>query len=100
MPELSAPYQSRARVAYPRRKIFSIQTDRSKPTCENKEIISKKQFYIDRSRQASSSGGESRFRWIAILNPSTPRSETPLAYLNAEGGACNDIHTYEGNKNC
>ena len=97
MPELRAPYQSRARVTYLKKERFSI---RSKPTCENKEIINKKQFYIDRYRQASSSGPESRFRWIAILNPSTPRSETPLAYLNAERGACNDIYTHKGSKNC
>ena len=97
MPELRAPYQSRARVTYPKKERFSI---RSKPNCENKEIINTKQFYIDRYRQASSSGPDSRFRWIAILNPSTPRSETPLAYLNAERGACNDIYTHKGSKNC
>ena len=97
MPELRAPYQSRARVTYPKKERFSI---RSKPNCENKEIINTKQFYIDRYRQASYGGPDSRFRWIAILNPSTPRSETPLAYLNAERGACNDIYTHKGSKNC
>ena len=69
----------------------------SKTTCQNSEIRRKKppSFYIDRFHEANN-----QIKWIALLDPSLPRPETPLAYLEARRGSCNDLKTYAGSQRC
>ena len=69
----------------------------SKTTCLNPEITHKTppSFYIDRFHEANG-----KIKWVALLDLSQPRPETPLAYLEARRGSCNDLQTYERSRRC
>lgn len=87
IPTLKLPYHSRTLINYPKRELLK----KSAKTCENKEIKNKKppSYHINKSK--------SPIKWVAVLEP---QSKSPLAYLNAKRGHCNDIQTHAGSRRC